>query len=66
MVERIFFGLNIKPRGAQKPLAAPGSQCHVLADPNEVRRAIVFVHGFWGDALTTWNEFPLLILEDKR
>jgi pimeloyl-ACP methyl ester carboxylesterase len=40
--------------------AFPGSV--VLLSPSKVvKDAIVFVHGFWGDATTTWQQFQKLI-----
>jgi len=38
----------------------PGS-FSLLSNANEVDTAVVFVHGFWGDSQSTWQQFPFLI-----
>ena len=37
----------------------------LLSDSTATRRAIFFVHGFWGDAEATWQEFQRLIDTSK-
>jgi len=38
----------------------PGSYA-LLSDSPDTNAAVVFVHGFWGDAVDTWQEFQRLV-----
>src|SRR5437867_3681199 len=38
----------------------------LLSESNPTDRAMVFVHGFWGDSYNTWQEFQILVDECTR
>jgi len=40
-----------------------GENVQVLFSTQPNRKAVLFIHGFSGDALTTWSEFPSLLPE---
>ena len=56
--------LNADPPSAEHlPLGfpdAPGSYA-LLSDSPDTNAAVIFVHGFWGDAVDTWQEFQRLV-----
>lgn len=53
-------------RRQRKPIAGAGSIGDMLAEPGDVRRAIIFVHGFSGSPVQTWNQFQPVMNYDPR
>jgi len=44
-----------------RKLAGHRGSYALLSTAPSVARAVVFIHGFWGDAFTTWRQFQALI-----